>query len=157
MQAPHNNEMVRVVPWVLYGHVLEDLMVGPHNVVRPGPHYPLLPPCYPLPPIPTPRPSSWEEISRQILQACRRHRRRDLLVLYPATLLPKVHVQVPRNNQLRHPRFLSHRRLHISDSRPVARHNVAYHDVPAPIPFRQLARDDVRAKVCTYFKSLIAL
>ena len=37
-QAPHNHEMVGVVPSVPDGHVLEDLTVKPQDVVRPGPH-----------------------------------------------------------------------------------------------------------------------
>ena len=63
-QAPHKYEMVVVVPLVPDGHVLEDPTVRSQNVVRLGPHYPPLPHFYPCPPIPTPRPLSWEEMSR---------------------------------------------------------------------------------------------
>ena len=147
MKNPQNHEMIGVVPWVLDGHVLEDTTIGPQNVVRPVPHYPPLPPRFPRSLIPTTRPLSWEEISLQILQACLCHRRRDTLVLSSATLLPKVHIQVPRNNQLRPPRFLCYLHLHVSDGFSVARRQVTSRNVPAPLPRHQLAHNDVRTEL----------
>ena len=147
MQAPHDHEIVEVVPWVPDGHVLEDPTVRTNNVTCLGPYYPPLPLRCPRPPIPTPSPSSWEEIYLQILQSCRCHHCHDLLVPPPATLLPKVQVQVPRNNQLRPPQFLCHLRLHASNSCPVSHCQVTYHDLPAPLPRSQLACNDVLAEL----------
>ena len=139
--------MVGVAPWVLDSHVLEDPMVGYKDVVCPGPYYPPLPYHFPCPLVPTPRPSSRKEVYRKILQTCCRHRRRDLLVPSLATLLPKFHVQILHNNQLRTPWFLRHQCLHVSDIFPVAWRQVTPKNVPASLPRRQLARDDVRAKL----------
>ena len=66
MQAPQDHEMVRVVPPVPDGHILEDSAVGSHDVVRPGLHYPPLRHHLPRPPILAPRPPSQEEVPCKI-------------------------------------------------------------------------------------------
>ena len=148
MQAPHDHEMVRVVPWIPDNHVLEDPTVGPQNVVSTGLPYTFLPPHLQRPPIPTPHLSPWEEIiSYHTLQACLHHFLCDLLVLYPVTCLTNFHVQVPRNNQLRPPWFLRYHRLHVSDGRPVSRRQVKSHNLPAPFPHCELACDGVTSKL----------
>ena len=146
-QAPHDHEMVRVVPWVLDRHVLEDMAVGSQDIVRPGPNYPPLTNYYPRPPIPSPRLPSQEKVSRKILQACRRHRRRDILFPSLPTHLLKVHVQVIHNNQINPYWPLGYCRLHVSNCRPVYWHQVASDNVPAPLPHRQLAHNDVCIKM----------
>ena len=86
-------------------------------------------------------------MSCHILQACRRHRQRDILVPSPANRLPTFHVQVPRNNQLRLPRFFRHFRLHVYDGCPVSRCQVTSHDVPAPLSCCQMTHNDIRAEL----------
>ena len=126
---------------------MEDPVVVSQYVVRPGPHYPPLTHRCPRPLIPAPCPPSREEVYHKILQACFRHRCRDILVLSLATRLLKVHVQVTRNNQLRPSRPLRHCLLHVSNRRPVSWRQVTSDNVPAPLPRPQLARDEVCAKL----------
>ena len=41
-QTPHDHVVAVVLLWVLDGHILKDMTIGTHNIVRPGPHIPPL-------------------------------------------------------------------------------------------------------------------
>ena len=147
MQAPHNHEMVRVVPWVPDSHAVEDPTVVSQDVFRPGPHYPPLTHCSPRPPILAPCAPYRKEVSRKILQSFRRQRCRNIPVPSPFTLLTKVHIQVTCKNQLYPLRPLCYCRLHVSYRRPVSRRQVTSDNVPVPLPRRQLTRNDICAEL----------
>ena len=91
-QALYDHEMVRFVPQVLDGHVLEDPAFGSQDVVCPGPYYPPLSHHLPYPPILAPRLPSQKEVPHKIFQACCLHRRRGLLIPSPTTRILEVHV-----------------------------------------------------------------
>ena len=91
-QAPYDHDMVRVVPWVLDGHVMKYPVVGSQYVVRTGPHYPPLPHNRPCPPILTPHPTSWEEVPRKILYPYRRYFRHNLLIPYQSVCSLQINV-----------------------------------------------------------------
>ena len=66
-KAAHDHVMVCVVPEVPDGHILEQTIVHPTDVVRPGPHLLATAEHDPCPAIPRPRNLSREEVLPHII------------------------------------------------------------------------------------------
>ena len=146
-QAPYDHEMAGVVRQVPDKHVLEGPEVRLKNVVRLGPHFNPLLQHHPLPPFPTPMATSWEEVLRKILQPYRLNHCYNLFVPALPSLPLQVNVQVPCNNHLCPPWYITHCGLYIPNCRPISRHQVTSDNVPAPLPLCQLVHYDVCKKL----------
>ena len=146
-QTPHDHVVAGVVSWVLDGHVLKDLTIGPQNIVRPGPHLPLLFRHRPSSLMSIPRSPPREEVCGDVLKPHRRHRHCGILFQSPSARSLQIHIEVARKNQLCPPWRLHHRRLHIPNRCVVKRCQVTSNYVPSPIPRHQMARNDVCVEV----------
>ena len=88
--------MIRVMPWVLDGHVPVETTICPHNVVCLEQHLPPQPYHAPHPPVPAPWDPSREEVGRHVFQSRRRQCRRYLL--FPLIYLWLVEVGIEVNH-----------------------------------------------------------
>ena len=99
-QTPHDHVVPGVVLWVLDGHILKDLTIGPHNIVRLGPHLSPLFNHLPRSLISIPRSTSREKVCGNVLKYHRCQPHCNLLVQSPSARSLQVHVEVSCKNKL---------------------------------------------------------
>ena len=101
--------MVQVMQWVTDGHVPEETMIFPQDLVCPGPHLPTHPDHDPSPPVTVPGAPSREKVGQHVLQYHLRKRLHYLLLSPIPLKLIHVCIYVSLHQKLRSPGSLFER------------------------------------------------
>ena len=99
MEATQDQVMIRVVPCVLDRHVLEQKTFCYQDVVGPGAHLLSSAAHIPSPAVLQPQLVLWEEVSTHVLETCRGHGCRNLLVPWSALWHCQVGVEISDHQQ----------------------------------------------------------
>ena len=137
--------MVRVVLWVLDGHVLEQSVIYSEDVIRPVPDLLFILPHSPCTPILQPQLKTWVKVQAHVLYTCRRELICNGLTPWCAFRLCKIDIKVTGYQEIGSVRSSLDSCRDILYGWCFARGNIELHNIPPPLPCHQLKYDDVWA------------